>query len=195
MRHQEADNVRARLQADILSALNWVYSKDRELLSDNIDVCERSLMHRFIHYFMGIVESGKDGFYDDLHVDGEYNRHGIAPKRLLDSLIFPDVIVHKRGDDSNNLCVIEFKKSFTVSGKRRLPKTISRDIEKLQNMTIPKESGGEFGYQWGVHIIFQVESGNDTFTGVKMKWFHKGVGNTNGYQKFNMPCFAGLRCS
>ena len=51
-----------RLKSDILSALSRVYAEDGELLSDNIDVCERSLMHRFTHYFIELVESGKDSF-------------------------------------------------------------------------------------------------------------------------------------
>ena len=183
----EMNSVQSRLKSDILAALSRVYAEDRELLSDNIDVCERSLMHRFTHYFMDLVESGADGFYEGLHVDGEYNRHGVDPKRSSNSLIFPDVIVHRRGDDSDNLCVIEFKKSLTTGGKRRIRRTIGGDVEKLQNMTIPKECGGEFGYQWGVHIVFHVTNDRDSFTGVKMRWFHNGVGYAEEYQKYSLP--------
>ena len=183
----EMNSVQVRLRFDILAALSRVYAEDRELLSDNIDVCERSLMHRFTHYFMDIVESGADGFYEGLHVDGEYNRHGVDTKRSSNSLIFPDVIVHRRGNDSDNLCVIEFKKSLTTGGKRRIRRTIEGDVEKLQNMTIPRECGGEFGYQWGVHIVFHAKNDSDAFTGVEMRWFHNGVSSVERYQKYSLP--------
>ena len=65
------EDERNKLRADILAALSRVYTEDAELLSDKIDVCERSLMHRFTHYFMEYAESGKDAFYEGLHVDGE----------------------------------------------------------------------------------------------------------------------------
>ena len=179
MRHQEVDSIQARLKCDILSALNRVYAEDGELLLYGIDVCERSLMHRFTHYFMELVESSKDNFYNGLRVDGEYNRHGVNPKRLAGNLIFPDVIVHKRGVDERNLCVIEFKKSFAANGKRRSQRTIRGDIARLRDMTIPLEYGGEFGYQWGLHVIF-------CHDGVEMMWFYNGEG-LGEYVKYYLP--------
>ena len=59
MRDNELMN-RKRLRDDILSALSRVYDEDRELLSDNVDACERSLMHRFTRYMMELVESSND---------------------------------------------------------------------------------------------------------------------------------------
>ena len=176
-----------RLKSDILSALSRVYAEDGELLSDNIDVCERSLMHRFTHYFIELVESGKDSFYKGLHVDGEYNRHGYNPKILHGKLIFPDVVLHQRGTDGRNICVIEFKKRLTESGKHRSQRANGRDVEKLRGMTIHLEDGGEFGYQWGVYIIFNAKSSSNKFAVVEMKWFHNGEGTTEDYQKYSLP--------
>ena len=179
---------RDRLSSDILSALSRVYEEDRELLSDNIDVCERSLMNRFTHYFMDCVECSKDGFYKGLHVDGEYNRHIHNPKLLEGKLIFPDVIVHKRGTDDRNLCVIEFKKSLkdgdnpkNVDENKR-NKRLCNDIAKLKELT---RSKGEYRYEWGVHIIFHASSGG--FVGVEMKWFYNGEACTTKYQKRSLP--------
>ena len=62
MRDNEMMN-RKRLRDDILSALSRVYDEDRDLLSDNVDACERSLMHRFTRYMMELVESSNDSIY------------------------------------------------------------------------------------------------------------------------------------
>src|SRR5437016_3684984 len=57
--------------------------------------------------------------FPDYDVDVEYNRHGLDPKDLdLPSecrgggthLIVPDIIIHRRGNDDDNLLVIEVKK-------------------------------------------------------------------------------------
>ncbi|WP_206202345.1 hypothetical protein [Thermomonas aquatica] len=65
------------------------------------------------------------------HVDCEYNRTGINPKRLdpvylpteaddtEGKTVFPDVIAHIRGTDRNHL-VVEFKKSSS---------TVNREID------------------------------------------------------------------
>ena len=167
---------RERLRADILSALSQVYEKDRDLLADNIDACERSLMHRFTRYFMELVESRDDSLYEGLRVDGEYNRHLCNPKRLNGKLIFPDVIVHRRNTDERNLCIIEFKKSLKDGGTiessyKSKEKRFKADIRKLKAMT---KHDGEYGYQWGAHVIFHAANEDDRFTGVEMAWFYDG---------------------
>ena len=171
--------VQERLKTDILSALRRVYAEDGKLLLRDIGVCERSLMHRFTHYFINRIESSRCKIYEGLHADGEYNRHRMNSKRLAGNLIFPDVIVHKRGDDSANLCVIEFKKSLTTEGERRDECDFERDIEKLRGMTVAQECGGEYGYKWGLHVIFCSD-------GVEMKWFCNGV-ECGEYEKLVLP--------
>ena len=162
---------RNKLRADILAALSRVYTEDAELLSDKIDVCERSLMHRFTHYFMEYAESGKDAFYEGLHVDGEYNRQGRdgCPKLRCGKPIYPDVIVHTRGDNRCNLCVIEFKKANNK--ETLMAQGFKNDVEKLEFLT-----GEEckFRYAWGVHIFFMVSSKLKGFRGVSMKWYKDG---------------------
>ena len=165
------EDVRNKLRADLLAALSRVYAEDAELLSDNIDVCERSLMHRFTHYFMEYVESGKDTFYEGLNVDGEYNRQGRdgCPKLRCGKPIYPDVIVHTRGDNRRNLCVIEFKKSNNTENLRA--QGFEKDVEKLEFLT---GSACDFHYDWGVHIIFMANSKPNGFRGVRMKWYKHG---------------------
>lgn len=88
---------------------------------------------------MGRIGAVTDVDYEDLRVDGEYNRHGVNPKQLNKKAIFLDGVVHVRGDDSNNLCVIEFKKSLTKTGWPQ--KTCAKDLVILKGMTKPCAEG------------------------------------------------------
>lgn len=94
------------------NALQKLLERDAYLLT--VDANERSIAARLAMYLQAE--------YTDWHVDCEYNRDGIDPKRLafsgLDSTIedaeartvFPDIVVHVRGT-SNNYLVLELKKS------------------------------------------------------------------------------------
>lgn len=171
MRTWDLEAERNKLREDILAALNRVYTEDAELLSDKIDVCERSLMHRFTHYFMEYVESGRDAFYEGLHVDGEYNRQGRdgCPKLRCGRPIYPDVIVHTRGDNRRNLCVIEFKKANNEASLEA--QGFKNDVEKLEFLTGEE---CDFRYDWGVHVFFIASSMPNEFRGVRMKWYRDG---------------------
>lgn len=103
------------------SALSQVKHEDADLLQH--DVNERSLTHRLAMYL-------EEEIGEDWDVDVEYNRignHGFDPKRFseggfIDDIpscsprdiagktVYPDVIIHKRGEDQN-LLVIEAKKA------------------------------------------------------------------------------------
>ena len=96
----------------VLAALERLLTDDAHLLI--VDANERSISHRFGMHLQAELP--------DFHVDCEYNRTGVDPKRI-DHLylgtnihdtegktVFPDVIAHIRGSDQNYL-VVEFKKS------------------------------------------------------------------------------------
>ena len=109
----------------------------------NVNSSERSITHRLaIHLASCLPE------YD---VDCEYNRDGLDIKRLslsgrnvtedmLEAVtVFPDIVVHKRGNNESNLLVVEMKKvSTTVSN--------DYDIQKLAAFR------SEFGYIYSAHI-------------------------------------------
>ncbi|MBZ0262908.1 MAG: hypothetical protein K8F90_20160 [Hyphomicrobiales bacterium] len=114
------------------------------------DVNERTISARLAHYL--VTE------YPSLNVDCEYNRKGDEPKRLPSEgqtstndtsgkTIFPDVIVHSRGDDSQNEVVIEIKKEGNNDTER--------DFHKLKSLT--SDSGG-YKYRCGFHVTFQKNS-------------------------------------
>lgn len=101
--------------AAVFSALHQLIDNDAYLLQ--IDANERSISHRFAMYLQTQLSNW--------HVDCEYNRDGICPKRLghLDlrpdsedtdsKTVFPDIIAHVRGTSENYL-VIELKKSTST---------------------------------------------------------------------------------
>lgn len=96
-------------------AIDTLVESDRELLA--LDVTERALSHQLAHY---ISVSGRVA--RPLVVDCEYNRHFDNPKRLnlpprkaLDrevraTTVFPDILIHQRNTDENNILVVELKK-------------------------------------------------------------------------------------
>jgi hypothetical protein len=106
----EEQEVRKRLQA----ALDLVSRYDSYLLEH--DLSERCLASRLAMYLQDI--------FRDFHVDVEYNRLGASPKTLTlpdecanyknengESLVVPDLVVHRRGLEGPNLLVLEMKKT------------------------------------------------------------------------------------
>src|SRR5690606_632508 len=97
------------------SAIDALVQNDAALL--DLGVTERSLSYRLAHYMAlsAIIQP-------PLTVDCEYNRHFGDPKRLnlpprkaqdrevRATTVFPDILVHERNTDANNLIVLELKK-------------------------------------------------------------------------------------
>ena len=133
-------------------ALRRFYSKEALLIK--YKVCERALTHKLAEHLQKL--------FPHHHVDCEYNKAGDGDPKLLSVLmggdpacphdctrcpnnkcvIFPDIIVHRRGT-FENLLVIEAK---TEWGK----KSSERDHEKLAALT----ASGEYHYQLGVAFCF-----------------------------------------
>lgn len=101
----------SEIRKKLKKSLKKLREKDKYLL--DIAVNERTITHRLAMYIQEL--------FPDWHVDCEYNRDGMDKKALLtlfininsDDLdaktVFPDIIIHERGED-NNLLVIEVKK-------------------------------------------------------------------------------------
>jgi len=106
---------REEAAAIVNAAIDQLLQNDSALL--DLDVTERSLSHRLAHYM-----TLSPLIHPPLTVDCEYNRHFGGPKRLnlpprkaLDreiraTTVFPDILVHERNTDANNLVVLELKK-------------------------------------------------------------------------------------
>ncbi|MDB4980144.1 MAG: hypothetical protein JWM82_896 [Myxococcales bacterium] len=89
----------------VVRAATRAVLEDAHLLAH--DCCEMAFTHRVAVYL-------EPAFYE-WNVDCEYNRDGHEPKTLrLDDLtedqVRPDIIIHRRGSNADNLVVIEAKK-------------------------------------------------------------------------------------
>ncbi len=91
--------------------------------------------------------------YPDYDVDCEYNRHkGNVKKIIEEKNIFPDIIIHKRGTDSENFAVIELKNETNISNDgRKTDKTKLQALTKSYNNG-EKDSLYNYGYKFGLAI-------------------------------------------
>jgi hypothetical protein len=123
-------------------ALDSFYARDAELVK--LKVQERSIAHKFAEY-LGPLFPNHD-------IDCEYDKHGKYKKELehikecskekATNLILPDIVIHKRGHDRDNLVVFEIKSKT---------KPTACDIMKLKLMT---DKVGQFRYDFGFLVEF-----------------------------------------
>ncbi len=118
-----------------------------------VDVTERALSHQLARYMAFNVQP-------PLSVDCEYNRHAYDPKRLelphrdasesdiRARTVFPDIIVHERQSDDQNLLVVEVKKPG---------EDLWYDTLKLRAFQ------RELGYRHAAHLILGLD-GHDEVT-------------------------------
>lgn len=133
------------LKKRVRTALAALFSLDGQLLE--YAAGERAVVSKLACYLAPLFRG-----YD---VDVEYNRHGLDPKALPLApdcrgggrrRVFPDIIIHRRGNDGANLLVMEIKKETN-----REPRTCDRaKIEAMKR---------EFGYKWGVLIELPARKG------------------------------------
>ena len=132
------------------AALKRLYEKEGDLLelsegcSESDHAGEQAIMFMVAHHLQNLLDG--DIKYKGYRVDCEYNRH-IADIKRVDGIIRrPDIIVHQRKTDSNNLLVVEVKGYWN-------PNT-GEDIEKLEKFT---DQSGEYRYSLGVSVIIARE--------------------------------------
>lgn len=119
----------------VAGAVDQLFAKDGFLLEANAG--ERTIVGRLVAYL--------EPHFPDHHINVDYNRHGLHPKRLDlpayggEKLIVPDVVVHRQGHDENNLLVIQVKKETNNE---------SRDYDRAVIAGMKRD----YGYVWGVLI-------------------------------------------
>jgi hypothetical protein len=134
------------------------YDKDKTLMTNGSQSrkgMEQACAFRIGYYFCSKIKGSTFHSYD---VDMEYNKNGIDPKCINNNRIRPDLIVHKRGSNSDNLLIVEFKYG--------LKKNVAEDIEKIKGLTY---SFGRYSYKIGV----LVELGKDS-NEVNYRYFKNG---------------------
>ena len=166
------------MQKKVIQAVALFVKNDSDLLKSSAH--EQAISHRVGVYLEGLFGLEK------LNIDCEYNKHLDEPKKIdlydldpklcenckchscrfvikgnLDEIpergFRPDILVHKRGTDDNNLIAIEVKKD----------KECPFDEAKLKALTKPFDDGGEYGYQLGVFVWFFDNK-------AQFKWFVAG---------------------
>ena len=142
----EWTDVEARVQC----AFDALKHHDRQLLEN--DAHERTICARLAMYLQFV--------FPGYHVDVEYNRHGMDPKRIGvnpeggEERVFPDVIVHHRGNDDSNLLVMELKKSTN-------PESRDADRRKLNHLV------EEYRYEFAVLVDLPI---GDDLTMAPRRW-------------------------
>ena len=112
------------------------------------DLSERCICAKFAIYLNNIIKSSE---FSEYEVDVEYNRgydgKDFKPKKLFEGNIVVDLIVHKRGYNSNygfdNLICIEMKKLYHRY-------SLTDDKDRLKALT---DDVYGFGYEIGFMIV------------------------------------------
>lgn len=133
--------MKEKIECIIEKVLIKLYKNDKELIGRG--VCERAIVFRFGIYLQRIMS--RDIELNEYNLDCEYNRNMDDLKRTenYQNGRYPDLIIHKRGSNLNNLLVIEFKKRNSSS---------SEDIKKINDFM---SLNGEYKYRYGISIVLK----------------------------------------
>lgn len=140
------------LEEIINKALEELYEKDKYLIQTEPDikdekeyhVSERGIVFRFGIYLNNIMSQIEH--LKGYHIDTEFNRN-INLKKTIPSRpdgVYPDLIIHKRGTNKNNLIVIEIKTWWN--------KNISEDKIKIKEFM---DINGAYKYKFGLSILIK----------------------------------------
>lgn len=165
-----SSSTRSDIECRVRRAIERLWEHDRHLLTT--DVNERSITHHLANHLQQE--------FQNWNVDVEYNRDDRDIKRLSIPIelsgeaaennvsrkdtnavtVYPDIIVHRRGTNDNNLLVVEVKKR---GGGNEL------DQKKLIEFTKPLVQNG-LGYCLGLHLILESEEqGKES-----LRWYEHG---------------------
>lgn len=152
----ECNNVRItkeQIETLISRALDQLYENDEYLVDNrpylkekngNHHVGERSIVFRLAHYMQNIMDSNPA--FANYVLDCEYNRNGVHAKKLpsFRNGVYPDVIIHNRGNNDSNLLIMEVKTYWNDDN--------AQDVHKIREFTDPS---GEYHFLFGVSIIIE----------------------------------------
>ena len=130
------------LEIIIGKVIKKLTKNDPDLLKNNLH--EQTIVHKFACYLQELLP--------EYNVDIEYNRN-LTGQKLSSGPARPDVIIHHRGTNKDNLLVIEIKKSNSDDKNPNINRYL--DDSSLK-------------YQYGLYLEFGV--GNN-FGKNKLKWF------------------------
>lgn len=145
----------------VARSLMQLRARDQFLFEHSVH--ERSITHKLAEYLQQE--------FPNYHVDCEYSKHGLATKVLpreceerAMEYVYPDIVVHIRGNDDRNFLIVEAKLGTHIS----VPEC---DAAKLIEFT---KQGGEYRYQLGLFIGF------DKMRDPQLVWYQDGRVTTAG---------------
>lgn len=153
---------RREIERLLCESIEELFTKDAWLLQN--DVSERSITHKLAEYLQHRIKH--------LHVDCEYNRNATAGPREPKTLfrlrqraqqacaqarddddptgcsVYPDIIVHRRRTNDENLLVVEVKKD-----NRRYGGDLDR--QKLAAFTLRGEEN-DYNFRYGAFVVLGI---------------------------------------
>jgi hypothetical protein len=156
-------------------SIQQLYAQDPWLLENDLN--ERSISHKLAEYLQMRIE----GYQVDCEYNGaigdqnskkkihlladDLRAHGLLretddvhlEENFVERAVFPDIIIHTRGNNSDNVCVIEIKKSTSK---------VSSNFDRLKlEAYTSKELGNALCYRLGIFLVFEVgETRNHNMT-------------------------------
>lgn len=154
-------------------ALTSLFERDNWLIKH--DISEQSISHKLAEYLQPLfLEFNVDCEYNG-NIDKTNGRKKIflvkqnlkdkgllkeseendIEKKLAERAVFPDIIIHKRGTNDYNLCIIEVKKSTSSV-------SVNYDYLKLAAYTTDL-IGNDLNYNLGIFIRFIIDEHNPLY--------------------------------
>ena len=146
------EKVKRELTKCLKKAGEELYLLDKNLICDNnfidINAHERSIFFKFGLYLNKYLDS--NNLLKKYDLDAEYNRDIEGFKRLANrpNGCYPDLILHKRGSNENNILIIECKGWWADD----------KDIEEDKEKIIAFLNSERYKYMFGLLIIFNREN-------------------------------------
>ncbi len=144
------------------SAIQRCYENDNCLIKRNMERASVSRIFLYIHKL--INEDSRFKEFKEYNLDCEYNKNGEHMKTTprCSRGTSPDLILHKRNSNENNLLVVEFK-SHTGKCKKDRRYNKIKDFIKLEDFT----NDSIYNYSLGVFVRLK-------HTSVEYKYFQHG---------------------
>lgn len=156
-------------------AVQTLFSNDSYLLEKRLN--ERSIAFKLAEYLQPLFngynvdseyngDAGKENDRKALEIaEGRIREIGIDPNEDNSYSISPDIIIHKRGFNTDNMVVIEVKKDTSQNRYKQF------DLIKLEHLTIDY-SGNHYNYRLGIALI--LSTGKNAGT-TSFSYFQNGL--------------------
>jgi len=131
-----------RIWNNLKLGLDMLYENDQYLISieGGHHVSERSIAHKLGCCLSNLI--------NEYNVDCEFNRNLDAVKKIGKDDVIPDIVIHKRGSNKDNLVVIEVKPWWN-----RKKEDFINDENKLLYLT---DSNYQYKYKYGLSLIIKL---------------------------------------